>query len=59
MPIWLQSIVVIAFASCMGNPNPEWGEFHSGGATISGATRVTKITERRPGIRAAYDIIDH
>ena len=55
-----QSFLVIAFASCMANLNPEWGKFFT--LTVPPMLAVLGILislNAWPGIRAAYDIIDH
>ncbi|MCV4285231.1 hypothetical protein [Pseudomonas capsici] len=55
-----QSFLVIAFASCMANLNPEWGKlftmFVPPFLALLGALSSLNAW---PGIRAAYDIIDH
>ncbi|WP_283184567.1 hypothetical protein [Pseudomonas svalbardensis] len=55
-----QSFLVIAFASSMGNLNPEWGKLFTlvvpPFLTLLG---VLSSLNAWPGIRAAYDIIGH
>ncbi|GFM66228.1 hypothetical protein K5D34_21430 [Pseudomonas cichorii] len=55
-----QSFLVIAFASCMANLNPEWGKlftlFVPPFLALLGAMSSLNAW---PGIRAAYEIIDH
>lgn len=55
-----QAFLVIAFASCMANLNPEWGKFFT--LTVPPLLAILGIVisiNAWPGIRAAYDIIDH
>lgn len=55
-----QAFLVIAFASCMANINPEWGKFFT--LTVPPLLAILGIVisiNAWPGIRAAYDIIDH
>ncbi|MBK5395294.1 hypothetical protein JFU47_00830 [Pseudomonas sp. TH39(2020)] len=55
-----QSFLVIAFASCMGNLNPEWGKlFTLVVPPFLALLGVLSLLNAWPGIRAAYDIIDH
>lgn len=55
-----QSFLVIAFASSMANPNPEWGKLFTlvvpPFLTLLG---LISSMHAWPGIRAAYEIIDH
>jgi hypothetical protein len=55
-----QSFLVIAFASCMSNLNPEWGKlFTLVVPAFLAMLGVFSSLNAWPGIRAAYDIIDH
>jgi len=55
-----QSFLVIAFASCMANLNPEWGKlFTLVVPPFLALLGVLSSLNAWPGIRAAYDIIDH
>lgn len=55
-----QSFLVIAFASCMSNLNPEWGKlFTLVVPPFLALLGVLSSLNAWPGIRAAYDIIDH
>ena len=55
-----QSFLVIAFASCMANINPEWGKsFTLVVPPFLALLGVLSSLNAWPGIRAAYDIIDH
>jgi len=55
-----QSFLVIAFASSMGNLNPEWGKlFTLVVPPFLALLGVLSSLNAWPGIRAAYDIIDH
>jgi hypothetical protein len=55
-----QSFLVIAFASCMANLNPEWGKlFTLLVPPFLALLGVLSSLNAWPGIRAAYDIIDH
>ena len=55
-----QSFLVIAFVSCMGNLNPEWGKlFTLVVPLLLSMLGVFSSLNSWPGIRAAYDIIDH
>jgi len=55
-----QSFLVIAFASCMANLNPEWGKLFTLVVPPFLATLgLLSSLNAWPGIRAAYDIIDH
>ncbi|WP_438300143.1 hypothetical protein [Pseudomonas sp. NMS19W] len=55
-----QSFLVIAFASCMGNLNPEWGKlFTLFVPPFLALLGLLSTLNAWPGIRAAYDIIDH
>ncbi|MBP5942896.1 MULTISPECIES: hypothetical protein [Pseudomonas] len=55
-----QSFLVIAFASCMSNLNPEWGKlFTLVVPPFLALLGLLSSLNAWPGIRAAYDIIDH
>ena len=55
-----QSFLVIAFASCMANLNPEWGKlFTLVVPPFLALLGLLSSLNAWPGIRAAYDIIDH
>nr|WP_262416832.1 MULTISPECIES: hypothetical protein [unclassified Pseudomonas] len=55
-----QSFLVIAFVSGMGNLNPEWGKlFTLVVPVILAALGILSSLNAWPGIRAAYQIIDH
>ncbi|KAA0943533.1 MULTISPECIES: hypothetical protein [unclassified Pseudomonas] len=55
-----QSFLVIAFVSCMSNLNPEWGKlFTLVVPAFLALLGVLSSLNAWPGIRAAYDIIDH
>ncbi|MBY8931981.1 MULTISPECIES: hypothetical protein [Pseudomonas] len=55
-----QSFLVIAFVSGMGNLNPEWGKlFTLVVPAILAALGILSSLNAWPGIRAAYEIIDH
>lgn len=55
-----QSFLVIAFSSCMGNLNPEWGKlFTLIVPPFLALLGLLSTLNAWPGIRAAYDIIDH
>ncbi|QKG67068.1 hypothetical protein HP062_16610 [Pseudomonas sp. B14-6] len=55
-----QSFLVIAFASCMSNLNPEWGKlFTLVVPPFLALLGMLSSLNAWPGIRAAYDIIDH
>ena len=55
-----QSFLVIAFVSGMGNLNPEWGKFFTLIVPVFLASLgVLSSLNAWPGIRAAYEIIDH
>lgn len=55
-----QSFLVIAFVSCMGNLNPEWGKvFTLTVPAFLALLGVLSSLNAWPGIRAAYEIIDH
>lgn len=55
-----QSFLVIAFASCMANLNPEWGKlFTLVVPAFLALLGLLSSLNAWPGIRAAYDIIDH
>jgi hypothetical protein len=55
-----QSFLVIAFASSMANLNPEWGKlFTLVVPPFLALFGVLSSLNAWPGIRAAYDIIDH
>lgn len=55
-----QSFLVIAFASSMGNLNPEWGKlFTLFVPPVLALLGIVSSLHAWPGIRAAYDIIDH
>ncbi|HEC53619.1 hypothetical protein LCGC14_0200870 [marine sediment metagenome] len=55
-----QSFLVIAYASCMANVNPEWGKLFTlvVPATLALFGILSSISAW-PGIKAACDIIDH
>ncbi|WP_409299579.1 hypothetical protein [Pseudomonas sp. KCJK8993] len=55
-----QSFLVIAFASSMSNLNPEWGKlFTLLVPPFLALLGILTTLNAWPGIRAAYDIIDH
>ncbi|WP_277961011.1 hypothetical protein [Pseudomonas sp. RIT-To-2] len=55
-----QSFLVIAYASSMANLNPEWGKvFTLVVPPVLALLGVLCSLNAWPGIRAAYDIIDH
>ncbi|WP_149086948.1 hypothetical protein [Pseudomonas prosekii] len=55
-----QSFLVIAFASSMANVNPEWGKIFTLVAPVLLALLgIASSLNARPGIRAAYALIDH
>ncbi|WP_420066560.1 hypothetical protein [Pseudomonas chlororaphis] len=55
-----QSFLVIAFTSSMGNLNPEWGKlFTLAVPPFLALLGILSSLNAWPGIRAAYDIIDH
>lgn len=58
-----QSFLVIAFASCMANLNPEWGKLFTlvvpAFLAFLALLGLLSSLNAWPGIRAAYDIIDH
>lgn len=55
-----QSFLVIAYASSMANLNPEWGKtFTLVIPPILALLGIVSSMHAWPGIRAAYDIIDH
>lgn len=55
-----QSFLVIAFASSMANLNPEWGKlFTLFVPAMMALLGIVSSLHAWPGIRAAYDIIDH
>jgi hypothetical protein len=55
-----QSFLVIAFVSGMGNLNPEWGKLFTLIVPLFLALLgILSSLNAWPGIRAAYDIIDH
>ncbi|MEO8493255.1 hypothetical protein [Pseudomonas sp.] len=55
-----QSFLVIAFASSMANVNPEWGKIFTLVVPLMLALLgIVSSLNARPGIRAAYAIIDH
>ncbi|SDT06245.1 hypothetical protein NLK61_25070 [Pseudomonas fuscovaginae UPB0736] len=55
-----QSFLVIAFASCMANLNPDWGKlFTLSLPPILALLGLLSSLNAWPGIKAAYDIIDH
>jgi len=55
-----QSFLVIAFASCMSNLNPEWGKlFTLVVPAFLALLGIFSSLNAWPGIRAAYDSIDH
>lgn len=55
-----QSFLVIAFASCMANVNPEWGKlFTLVVPPFLALLGILSSLNAWPGIRASYDIIDH
>lgn len=55
-----QSFLVIAFASSMSNLNPEWGKlFTLVVPPFLALLGLLSSLNAWPGIRAAYDIIDH
>ncbi|MFJ7311809.1 hypothetical protein ACIQVE_03395 [Pseudomonas sp. NPDC098747] len=55
-----QSFLVIAFASSMANVNPEWGKiFTLVVPLLMAILGIVSSLNARPGIRAAYAIIDH
>ncbi|WP_263264636.1 hypothetical protein [Pseudomonas sp. RIT-PI-S] len=55
-----QSFLVIAYASSMANLNPEWGKvFTLVVPPILALLGIVSSLHAWPGIRAAYDIIDH
>ncbi|CAH0321228.1 hypothetical protein [Pseudomonas mediterranea] len=55
-----QSFLVIAFASCMANLNPEWGKlFTLIVPPFLALLGFLSSLNAWPGIRAAYEIIDH
>jgi hypothetical protein len=55
-----QSFLVIAFVSGMGNLNPEWGKLFTLVVPVFLALLgILSSLNAWPGIRAAYDIIDH
>lgn len=55
-----QSFLVIAFASSMGNLNPEWGKlFTLVVPALMAALGLVSSLHAWPGIRASYVIIDH
>jgi hypothetical protein len=55
-----QSFLVIAFTSSMGNLNPEWGKlFTLVVPPFLALLGILSSLNAWPGIRAAYEIIDH
>ncbi|ROZ86229.1 hypothetical protein EF096_03575 [Pseudomonas neustonica] len=55
-----QSFLVIAYASCMANSNPHWGElFTLVVPTTLAVFGILSSFSAWPGIKAACDIIDH
>jgi hypothetical protein len=55
-----QSFLVIAFASSMANVNPEWGKvFTLVVPPLMALLGLVSSLHAWPGIRSAYDIIDH
>lgn len=55
-----QSFLVIAFASSMANLNPDWGKlFTLVVPPILALLGIVSSLHAWPGIRAAYEIIDH
>jgi hypothetical protein len=55
-----QAFLVIAFTSCMANVNPEWGKLCT--LVVSPLLALLGVLSSMnawPGIRSAYDIIDH
>ncbi|AXA53658.1 hypothetical protein ACNT2N_20015 [Pseudomonas thivervalensis] len=55
-----QSFLVIAFASCMANLNPEWGKlFTLIVPPFLALLGFLSSLNAWPGIKAAYEIIDH
>ncbi|WP_047336761.1 hypothetical protein [Pseudomonas protegens] len=55
-----QAFLVIAFASCMANLNPEWGKlFTLSVPPFLALLGILSSLNAWPGIRAAYEIIDH
>ncbi|MCF4996563.1 hypothetical protein GIW70_20925 [Pseudomonas syringae] len=55
-----QSFLVIAFASCMANLNPEWGKlFTLVVPPFLALLGLLSTLNAWPGIRASYNIIDH
>ncbi|WP_225773558.1 hypothetical protein [Pseudomonas sp. Marseille-Q5115] len=55
-----QSFLVIAYASSMANLNPDWGKlFTLVVPPILALLGIVSSLHAWPGIRAAYDIIDH
>ena len=55
-----QSFLVIAYASCMTNSNPHWGElFTLVVPTTLAVFGILSSFSAWPGIKAACDIIDH
>jgi hypothetical protein len=55
-----QSFLVIAYASSMANLNPDWGHiFTLVVPALLAALGIVSSVHAWPGIRAAYDIIEH
>ena len=55
-----QSFLVIAYASSMANLNPDWGKvFTLVVPSILALLGIVSSMHAWPGIRAAYEIIDH